>query len=451
MATRKKKVDDRDMSGGSTLEMMEAIAMLEKEKDISRDVLFDAIENSLITACKNSFGKADNVHVELNRETGAYNLYAEKLVVDHEIEDEMSEISLEEARTIDANAEVGGTVKFNLRSDEFGRIATQSAKNVIVQKIKEEERAAIFNRYSGKDHDVVTGIVQRISNGNISINLGKADGLLAENEQVDGEKLRPLDRIKVFILDVKNTPRGPRIMVSRTHPELVRRLFENEVAEVADGTVEIKNIAREAGSRTKIAVYSNNPDVDAVGACVGMNGSRVNAVVNELRGEKIDIVNWDENPAIFIENALSPAKVVLVIVDGDEKTAKVVVPNDQLSLAIGQKGQNARLAARLTGFKIDIKDETQAKDTPGFRMEDYLEDEDEEYEGEYDEDGEFMEGESYYDENGEYIGGEIAEEELSMSDSGYEEAPAEEPAAEEPEAVEEAVEPGEQAQEPKEE
>ena len=249
---------------------------------------------------------------------------------------------------------------------------------------------------------MVTGIVQRVNGRNISINLGKADAILSEKEQVRGEILRPTDRIKVYILDVRNTPKGPRISVSRTHPELVKKLFEAEVAEVRDGTVEIKSISREAGSRTKIAVYSNDPDVDAVGACVGMNGNRVNAVVSELGGEKIDIVNWDENPALFIENALSPSQVISVIVDPDEKTAKVVVPNLQLSLAIGKEGQNARLAARLTGYKIDIKSEDQAKDAPGFRMEDYLTDEydDEEYEEGYE--GEFYEGEGEYAEEGAY-------------------------------------------------
>ena len=264
-----------------------------------------------------------------------------------------------------------------IKSKEFGRIATQNAKNVILQKIREEERKALFNQYYGKERDVVTGIVQRYNGRNVSINLGKADAVLMENEQVKGEVFRPTERIKVYILEVKDTTKGPKILVSRTHPELVKRLFESEVTEVRDGTVEIKSIAREAGSRTKIAVWSNDPDVDPVGACVGMNGARVNAIVNELRGEKIDIINWSDNPAILIENALSPAKVVFVMADDEEKTAKVVVPDYQLSLAIGKEGQNARLAARLTGFKIDIKSETQAREIEGF-MEEF--DENEEYE-----------------------------------------------------------------------
>ena len=253
---------------------------------------------------------------------------------------------------------------------------------MILQKIREEERKVIYNEYYGKEKDVVTGIVQRNLGRNVSINLGKADAILNENEQVKTEHFRPTERIKVYILEVKDTPKGPRILVSRTHPELVKRLFESEVAEVRDGTVEIKSIAREAGSRTKIAVWSNDPDVDPVGACVGMNGARVNAIVNELRGEKIDIINWSDNPAILIENALSPAKVIAVMADPDEKTALVVVPDYQLSLAIGKEGQNARLAARLTGFKIDIKSETQAREAGDFY--DY-EDEDDLDEIEYEE------------------------------------------------------------------
>ena len=289
-----------------------------------------------------------------------------------------------------------------IKSKEFGRIATQNAKNVILQKIREEERSAIYNQYFEKEKDVVTGVVQRYIGKNISINLGKADAMLNESEQVKGEVFKPTERIKVYILEVKNTPKGPRINVSRTHPELVKRLFEEEVVEIRDGVVEIKSIAREAGSRTKIAVWSNDPNVDAVGACVGINGSRVNAINAELRGEKVDIVNWDENPGNLIQNALSPAKIVAVFADPDEKTAKVVVPDYQLSLAIGKEGQNARLAARLTGYKIDIKSETQAKDAVGFRYEDYVDDYDEdEDEGEYEEDS--YDEEAYEEEPGEKV------------------------------------------------
>ncbi len=372
-------------------ELMEALDILEREKEISKDTLFEAIENSLITAYKNHFGKADNVKVEIDRETCDYYCYAEKEVVE-EVEDPVMQISKEDAKEIDPDAKMGDIVRVEIRSKEFGRIATQNAKSVILQKIREEERSVIYNQYFEKEKDVVTGIVQRYMGKNISINLGKADAILNENEQVRTEHFRPTERIKVYILEVRNTPKGPRILVSRTHPELVKRLFESEVTEIKDGTVEIMSIAREAGSRTKIAVRSNNPNVDAVGACVGINGSRVNSIVDELCGEKIDIVNWDDNPGNLIQNALSPAKIVAVFADPDEKTAKVVVPDYQLSLAIGKEGQNARLAARLTGYKIDIKSETQAKDAPGFRYEDYLYD-DEEYEEEAYEEGEYAEEE----------------------------------------------------------
>jgi N utilization substance protein A len=375
-------------------ELMEALDILEKEKEISKETLFEAIENSLLTACKNHFGKADNVKVEIDRDTCDFLVYAEKEVVPtaDDVEDDCLQISLEDAQKISSKASVGDVIHVEIKSKEFGRIATQNAKNVILQKIREEERSVIFNQYFEKERDVVTGIVQRYVGKNISINLGKADALLTEAEQVKGEVFRPTERIKVYVHEVKNTPKGPRISVSRTHPELVKRLFEAEVTEIKDGTVEIKSIAREAGSRTKIAVWSNNPDVDAVGACVGMNGARVNAIVEELRGEKIDVVNWDENPGNLIQNALSPAKIVAVFADPDEKTAKVVVPDYQLSLAIGKEGQNARLAARLTGYKIDIKSETQAKDAPGFRYEDYIDDEEyEEYEGYEGEEGGYTE------------------------------------------------------------
>ncbi len=368
-------------------ELMEALDILEKEKEISKETLFEAIENSLLTACKNHFGKADNVKVEIDRETCDFLVYAEKEVVEtaDDVEDDCIQIAYEDAKELSKKVKVGDVLNVEIKSKEFGRIATQNAKNVILQKIREEERSVIYNQYFEKEKDVVTGVVQRNIGRNISINLGKADAMLAESEQVKGEVFRPTERIKVYILEVKNTSKGPRISVSRTHPELVKRLFESEVTEIKDGTVEIMSIAREAGSRTKIAVWSNNPNVDAVGACVGMNGARVNAIVEELRGEKIDIVPWDENPGNLIQNALSPAKVVAVFADPDEKTAKVVVPDYQLSLAIGKEGQNARLAARLTGYKIDIKSETQAKDAPGFRYEDYMYDEydEEEYEGEY--------------------------------------------------------------------
>ena len=365
-------------------ELLEALTILEREKNISKSTLLEAIESSLLIACKNHFGKADNVTVSIDPETCEYHVLAAKTVVE-EVTDPVEQISLAEAKDIDGHYEVGDVVQIEIQSKDFGRIATMSAKNTILQKIREEERKAIFNEYYTLEKDIVTGIVQRRVGRNISINLGKADALLTENEQVRGEHLHPNDRVKVYVLEVKEAPKGTRILVSRTHPELVKRLFEEEVSEVRDGIVEIKSIAREAGSRTKMAVWSEDEDVDAVGACVGVNGSRVNAVVSELRGEKIDIIEWNENPAILIEHALSPAKVISVIADGDEKTAKVVVPDYQLSLAIGKEGQNARLAARLTGYKIDIKSETQAREAGDFfdYENDYDEYDDEYYDDEY--------------------------------------------------------------------
>lgn len=364
-------------------ELLEALNILEKEKDISKETLLEAIENSLLSACKNHFGKADNIKVIMDRETCDYQLLAEKTVVE-DVEDPLEQISVEDARNIDGKYEVGDIVQIAVESKSFGRIATQNAKNLILQKIREEERKVVYDQYFEKEKDIVTGIVQRYVGRNVSINLGKADAMLTENEQVKGEVFKPTERIKLYVVEVKNTTKGPKILVSRTHPELVKRLFESEVTEVKEGIVEIKSIAREAGSRSKIAVWSNDPDVDPVGACVGMNGARVNAIVNELRGEKIDIINWSDNPAILIENALSPAKVISVMADPDDKTAGVIVPDYQLSLAIGKEGQNARLAARLTGYKIDIKSETQAIES-GDLPENYLELSEGVYEEEYEE------------------------------------------------------------------
>lgn len=386
-------------------ELLEALTILEKEKDISKETLLDAIENSLINACKNHFGKADNIKVIMDRDTCEYKLLQEKTVVE-EVEDAVEEISLEDAKNIDSKFEIGDIVQIPIESKSFGRIATQNAKNLILQKIREEERKVVYEQYFEKEKDIVTGVVQRYVGKNISINLGKADAMLTENEQVRGEVFQPTERIKLYVVEVKNTTKGPKILVSRTHPELVKRLFEAEVTEVRDGVVEIKSIAREAGSRTKIAVWSNDPDVDPVGACVGMNGARVNAIVNELRGEKIDIINWSDNPAILIENALSPAKVISVMADPDDKTASVIVPDYQLSLAIGKEGQNARLAARLTGYKIDIKSESQAIES-GELPENYLELSEGVYEETYD-----PEYDETYDETSEEYGAEIDFEEV---------------------------------------
>lgn len=385
-------------------ELLEALTILEKEKDISKETLLDAIENSLINACKNHFGKADNIKVIMDRETCDYQLIQEKTVVD-EVMDDVEEISLEDAKNIDKKYDIGDIVQIPVESKSFGRIATQNAKNLILQKIREEERKVIYDQYFEKEKDIVTGIVQRYVGRNISVNLGKVDAMLTENEQVKGEVFQPTERIKLYVVEVKNTTKGPKILVSRTHPELVKRLFEAEVTEVRDGVVEIRSIAREAGSRTKIAVWSNDPDVDPVGACVGMNGARVNTIVNELRGEKIDIINWSDNPGILIENALSPAKVISVMADPDEKTASVIVPDYQLSLAIGKEGQNARLAARLTGYKIDIKSESQAIES-GELPENYMELMEGVYEEEMYEDG--------YDE-------EVADEAYETSEEASEE------------------------------
>ena len=382
-------------------ELLEAMEVLEKEKNISKDTLIEAIENSLLTACKNHFGKADNVKVTVNPNTCDFAVYAEKAVVEN-VEDDCLEMSLADAKMLNPKYEIGDTVQIPLDSKKFGRIATQNAKNVILQKIREEERKALYNEYYMKEKDVMTGVVQRYLGRNVSINLGRVDAILNESEQVKGETFRPTERVKVYVIEVKDTPKGPRVSVSRTHPDLVKRLFESEVAEVRDGTVEIKAIAREAGSRTKIAVKSNDANVDPVGACVGLNGSRVNSIVSELKGEKIDIINWDDNPAYLIENALSPAKVICVVADEEEREAQVIVPDYQLSLAIGKEGQNARLAARLTGFKIDIKSETQAREMGLFEQMglQYGDTPSEVYEEETEETESYQEHEENYQEDG---------------------------------------------------
>jgi len=378
-------------------ELMLALEQIEKEKGISKDVIIEAIEKSLLDACKKDFGKSENVTVNMDRETGAIEVYAAKQVVDV-VEDDATEISLEKALMISSKYAVGDTVNVEITPKNFGRIAAQQARSVIVQTIKEEEKKALFDHFYCKEKDVVTGVVQRYVGKNISVSLDdKMDALLMENEQVKSEHYRPTDRIKLYVVEVKETNRGPKVIVSRTHPELVKRLFEKEVAEVADGTVEIKSISREAGSRSKIAVWSNDPNVDPVGACVGMNGNRVNNIVDDLKGEKIDIINWSEDPATFIENALSPSKVVSVQVDEEDKSARVIVPDYQLSLAIGKEGQNARLAARLTGYKIDIKSESQAREAYGYDDYDEDYDQDDNYDS-YDEEDNYSEQE-YADEN----------------------------------------------------
>lgn len=386
-------------------ELLEALEILEKEKDIDKSAIISAIESSLVTAYKNQYRRkedsllaAENVYAKVDENTGEFYVYAEKTVAE-EVENPLLEISLEDARAIYPTCEVGQTVRLAAESQEFSRIATQNAKNVLLQSLREKEKDNVYEKFKDKEKQIVTGVVQRFNENNVIINLGKADGILNEKERVKTEHLRVNDKIRVYVLEVKNTKKSLKILVSRTHPEFVKKLFEAEVTEVADGTVEIKAIAREAGSRTKMAVFSHDPDVDAVGACVGLNGMRVNAVVNELKGEKIDIINWSDDPAVLIENALSPAKVISVIADEEEKSATVIVPDYQLSLAIGKDGQNVRLAARLTGYKIDILNETQASDILN-----------ELYAGEFDEEGEGEASEEVSEETEEISAGEEASE-----------------------------------------
>lgn len=339
-------------------EFIDAIYDLEKEKGISKDILIEAIESALVSAYKKNYGTSQNVRVNIDREEGDIDVFMRMDVVD-EIEDELTQISLEEAQEIDPRYEVGDVVEYQVTPKDFGRIAAQTAKQVVVQRIREAERGMVFDNYIERQGEMVTGVVQRISNGTIFVDMGKTEALLPVTEQVPGEKYNVNDRIKVYIMDVKKTAKGPQVFLSRSHPAIVKRLFELEVPEIQDGTVEIKSIAREAGSRTKMAVYTEDENVDPVGACVGNRGVRVQAVVDELFGEKIDIITWSDDPKVLIKNVLSPAKVEEVIIDDEEKSALAIVPDYQLSLAIGKEGQNVRLAARLCGWKIDIKSHSQ--------------------------------------------------------------------------------------------
>ncbi len=341
-------------------EFIRALEEIEKEKGIAKEILLEAIEVALISGYKKNFGSSQNVEVEIDNGTGEVHVYAKKLVVE-DVEDDVLEISLEEAKEYDLNYLVGDVVIIEATPKNFGRIAAQTAKQVVMQKIKEAEREIVFSEFSNRESEIITGQIQRVSRNNVLIDLGKTEGVLQPTEQIEGEMYKQGDRIKAYILEVKKTTKGPQILLSRTHPGLVKRLFELEVPEIHDGVVDIFSISREAGSRTKIAVCSNDENVDAVGACVGFKGARVKAVVDELNGEKIDIVTWDKNPEVFIANSLSPAKVVKVDVNDKEKSALVVVPDYQLSLAIGKEGQNARLAAKLTNWRIDIKSESQLK------------------------------------------------------------------------------------------
>ena len=343
-------------------EFLTALELVAKEKGIDKELIFEAIEASLVSACKKHFGTSQNIKVDMNRETGEVKCFTQKTIVET-VEDPQLEISLDMARIANPNYVVGDIVDIEVTPKNFGRISAQTAKQVVVQKFREAEREILFNQYITKEREVVTAIVKRKERRNVIVQMGKIDAVLAANEQIPGEQYNFMDRVKVYVLEVKQTTKGPQIFVSRTHPELVKRLFEQEVPEVHDGTVEIKSIAREAGSRTKIAVYSKNENVDALGACVGQNGYRVNVIVSELGGEKIDVINWSEDPREFIAAALSPSKVLEVKLNEAEQSAKIVVPDHQLSLAIGKEGQNARLSAKLTGWRIDIKSETQARET----------------------------------------------------------------------------------------
>ncbi|MBD8035390.1 MULTISPECIES: transcription termination factor NusA [Solibacillus] len=342
-------------------ELLDALTALEEQKGISRDVLIEAIEAALVTAYKRNFNQAQNVRVDLNLATGSMVVYSRKDVVE-EVEDDRLEIALEDAKFINAAYEIGDIVEEEVTPRNFGRIAAQTAKQVVTQRVREAERGLIYEEYVDREDDIVTGVIERQDARNIYVSIGKVEAALPVNEQIQGEVYKPTSRIRVYITKVERTTRGPQVIVSRTHPGLLRRLFEMEVPEIYDGTVEIKSIAREAGDRSKISVYAHNEEVDPVGSCVGAKGARVQTIVNELNGEKIDIVEWSEDPVVFVANALSPSKVLDVQVNEEEKSTTVVVPDYQLSLAIGKRGQNARLAAKLTGWKIDIKSETDARE-----------------------------------------------------------------------------------------
>ncbi|MDT3699391.1 MAG: transcription termination factor NusA [Thermincola sp.] len=426
-------------------EFIEALEELEREKGIAMDVLLEALEAALISAYKRNFGSLQNVRVSIDRMSGEIKVYARKAIVE-EVEDDRSEASLQAARQKDPRYELGDILEVEVTPRDFGRIAAQTAKQVVVQRIREAERGIIYEEFSNREGDIVTGIVQRQDQKNIYIDLGKTEAILGPTEQIPGEQYRHGDRLKTYIVEVKKTTKGPQILVSRTHPGLLKRLFELEVPEIYDGVVELKSVAREAGARSKIAVYSKDENVDPVGACVGPKGMRVQTIVNELKGEKIDIVKWNPEPAKFVANALSPAKVIDVNILENDKIARVVVPDYQLSLAIGKEGQNARLSAKLTGWKIDIKSESQAEELRAndqyYDQEEYVD----EYYGDYTaedyEDGEYTEGDwsedsgeySEYDYNDEYDqDGEYYQEGETGKHTAYDDGYDDESYSEEPE------------------
>ena len=394
-------------------DFMNAIDDLVKEKGITRELLMDAIESALVAAYKKNYGTSQNVRVVFeDGMEGIEVLMRKDVVPDEELEDEFTQIPLSEALEIDPRYQAGDVVEYQVTPKNFGRIAAQTAKQVVVQKIREAERGMVFDNYINRQGDLITGVVQRISNETIFVNIGNTEGILVAGERARNERFRVNDRIKAYILDVRKSAKGPQIFLSRTHPGFVERLFELEVPEIEDGIVEIRSIAREAGSRTKIAVYTEDEDVDPVGACVGTGGSRVRNIVDELFGEKIDITTWDDDPKILIKNVLSPAKVEDVLIDEEENAATVIVPDYQLSLAIGKEGQNVRLAARLCGWKIDIKSHSQY-----YGEEEYYEDDDAYYDDEYDENGEYAE-----DIEEEVVEEEAAAEEIVEVEAGEPEA-----------------------------
>lgn len=389
-------------------DLLEALTSIEKEKGISKDVILEALEAALISAYKRNFHQAQNVRVNIDEKTGKIEVFARKEVAE-EVTDPLLEISLEDAQNINSQYEIGDIVEMEVTPRNFGRIAAQTAKQVVTQRVREAERGIIYSEFIDREDDIMTGIVQRQDHRFIYVDLGRIEALLPSGEQMPNETYHQHDRIKVYITNVERTTKGPQVMVSRTHPGLLKRLFELEVPEIFDGTVEIKSISREAGDRSKIAVYADDSDVDPVGSCVGHKGSRVQAIVNELKGEKIDIVRWSDDPVEYVANALSPSKVVKVKVNEDDKTTQVIVPDYQLSLAIGKRGQNARLAAKLTGWKIDIKSESEAEELGLFDEEPELleeeadyDDYDEEYE--YDDEAEYDEDDDdEYEDDGEYV------------------------------------------------
>ena len=401
------------------MEFIEALHELEKGRGISAEILFEAIEAALISAYKKNFGSLQNVRVLIDRLTGEFKVYARKTVVEI-VEDARTQVAIDDAHKLDPNYQLEDIVEYEVTPREFGRIAAQTAKQVVVQRIREAERGMIYDEYVNREGDIVTGVVQRYEQKNVIVDLGKVEAVLPAQEQIPGEVYQSFERIKTYVVEVKKTTKGPQIMLSRTHPGLIKRLFELEVPEIHDGIVEIKGVSREAGARSKIAVYSRDPNVDPVGACVGPKGARVQTIVTELKGEKIDIVNYSTDPQEFVANALSPAKVVGVYPKLNEKVAIVVVPDYQLSLAIGKEGQNARLAAKLTGWKIDIKSESQAGTLniiPQVLEEEYESyDEFEEY-SDYDE---FVETDNYqeYEESGQSLetGHTLVDEENAEGD-----------------------------------